>query len=381
MPSYDDYGAGWDPTSANVTRDYDRYVGNGGFAPSPVAAQNVPGARVDNWGGWTPPDYLTQPGMPPTAMPGGSHDDPDLMTRIWRYLTATRGTRNAAAPQNGPGASRQAGYGDAAAPSPFEPPPAAAPPAKPASQLASSKAITDRINKMLLPAEEPPPVHWEELAPERGARDAPFSYPAYTPQPRTYPNSVHSQAHNAPFDLFQTGPTPDRAPVIDMRRKDVPTAEAPSPFGVPAFASSLARAYGQGYGRADGGQIPGFMRGGYPDLYGVDEPPGIPERTFDSGGQSYVDNGGGSTGRADDVNAKLSEKEYVVDAETMALLGDGNPDAGAKKMDKFREDVRKHKGKQLAKGKISPDAKPAVSSYIAGNPMGDGLRRRGKERG
>lgn len=372
MPSYDEYGSGfWDPTSPNAARDYARYADNGGFRPSPVAAQNVPGAMVDRWGGWTPPDYLTQPGMPPTAMPGANHDDPDLLTRIWRSLFGGGGTRNAAAPQNGPGASRQGNYGDAAAPSPFQPPPAAP---KPASQLSSNKAITDRINKMLMPAAEPPPVSELEIAPELGARSAPFQYAAADPR-----------LSQVPFDLFQSGPTPDRvAPqVIDMRNKGVPTTDAtPSPFGVPAFASGLARAYGRAYGRADGGQLPGFMRGGYPDLYGVDEPPGVPERTFfDSGGQNYVDNGTGSNGRADDVNAKLSEKEYVMTAEDMALLGDGNPDAGAKKMDQMRVELRKHKGKALAKGKISPDAKPAASSYIAGNPMGAGLRRRGKERG
>jgi hypothetical protein len=67
----------------------------------------------------------------------------------------------------------------------------------------------------------------------------------------------------------------------------------------------------------------------------------------------------GSSGRADDVDAKLSNNEYVVDAETTALLGDGSPDAGAKKLDKMRANIRKHKGKKLSKGKISPNAKDA----------------------
>ena len=110
------------------------------------------------------------------------------------------------------------------------------------------------------------------------------------------------------------------------------------------------------------------MRGGYPELYNA------PVRhTFDSGGQSYVGSGDGS-GRADNINARLSPNEYVMDAETMALLGDGNPDEGAKKMDELRENIRKQKGKNLAKGKISPNAKPA-SAYIAGNPLGTGLNR------
>jgi len=36
----------------------------------------------------------------------------------------------------------------------------------------------------------------------------------------------------------------------------------------------------------------------------------------------------------------VSPKEYVVDAHTMAALGNGNPDAGAKVMDNVVENVR-----------------------------------------
>jgi hypothetical protein len=68
---------------------------------------------------------------------------------------------------------------------------------------------------------------------------------------------------------------------------------------------------------------------------------------------------GGGTGRSDGVPAMLSNNEYVIDAETNALLGDGDPRAGAAKLDAMRENIRKQKGKALAKGKISSDAKPA----------------------
>jgi hypothetical protein len=118
------------------------------------------------------------------------------------------------------------------------------------------------------------------------------------------------------------------------------------------------------------------MRGGYPELYGSQ---GAVRHTFDSGGQNYV-NYGDSSGRSDDVNAKLSPKEYVMDAESMALLGDGNPDHGAQKMDDMRANLRRDKGRALAKGKFSPKAKSA-QEYLAGNPMGDGLRRRGRDKG
>lgn len=124
---------------------------------------------------------------------------------------------------------------------------------------------------------------------------------------------------------------------------------------------------------AEGGDVPGFMRGGYPELYNA------PIRHFDSGGESYVGDHSSADGRADDVSAKLSAKEYVVDAETMSMLGNGNPDHGAKKMDQFRANVRKHKGKALAQGKFSPNAKNPAE-YLIGNPMGDGMRRQGKSK-
>lgn len=66
---------------------------------------------------------------------------------------------------------------------------------------------------------------------------------------------------------------------------------------------------------------------------------------------------GGGTGRSDSIDARLSDGEYVMDAETVSLLGDGSSKAGAKKLDQFRANLRKQKGRELAKGKFSPDAK------------------------
>lgn len=66
---------------------------------------------------------------------------------------------------------------------------------------------------------------------------------------------------------------------------------------------------------------------------------------------------GKGSGRSDEIDAKLSDGEYVVDAETVALLGDGSSNAGAKALDNLRVAVRKHKGRDLAKGKFSVKAK------------------------
>jgi hypothetical protein len=69
---------------------------------------------------------------------------------------------------------------------------------------------------------------------------------------------------------------------------------------------------------------------------------------------------GPGSGRSDDIDAKLSNDEYVMDAETVALLGDGSPEEGARRLDRLRENVRRHKGQQLVKGKFSANAKDPV---------------------
>jgi len=67
---------------------------------------------------------------------------------------------------------------------------------------------------------------------------------------------------------------------------------------------------------------------------------------------------GPGTGRSDQIDAKLSNDEYVMDAETVSLLGDGSPEEGARRLDQLRTNLRKHKGQQLSKGKFSSNAKP-----------------------
>lgn len=74
---------------------------------------------------------------------------------------------------------------------------------------------------------------------------------------------------------------------------------------------------------------------------------------------------GPGTGRSDSIPARLSDGEYVMDAETVALLGDGSTKAGAKKLDTFRVNLRKQKGRNLAQGKFSVKAK-APEHYLAG---------------
>jgi hypothetical protein len=81
---------------------------------------------------------------------------------------------------------------------------------------------------------------------------------------------------------------------------------------------------------------------------------------------------GPGTGRSDDIDAKLSDGEYVVDAETVALLGDGSGSAGARRLDEMRKAIRQHKAKKLAKGEFTHKAK-APMKY-----MGNAALRRSR---
>ncbi len=108
----------------------------------------------------------------------------------------------------------------------------------------------------------------------------------------------------------------------------------------------------------------GYVHGGYIDEY---DQGGYAEyklgglvRKYQSGGHVR----GPGTGRSDDIPAVLSDGEYVIDSESVALLGDGSTDAGARRLDEMREKLRKHKAKKLAKGGFSDEAREPME-YMA----------------
>ena len=74
---------------------------------------------------------------------------------------------------------------------------------------------------------------------------------------------------------------------------------------------------------------------------------------------------GGTSGQADAINARLSDGEYVIDADTVAALGDGNTEAGAKQLDRMREQIRRHK--RSASPKNIPPAAKSPLAYLAGS--------------
>lgn len=74
---------------------------------------------------------------------------------------------------------------------------------------------------------------------------------------------------------------------------------------------------------------------------------------------------GPGDGTSDSIPARLANGEYVIDAQAVSMLGNGDNSAGAKRLDEFRQNLRQHKGGALAKGKMAPDAKP-IHKYMGG---------------
>jgi len=147
--------------------------------------------------------------------------------------------------------------------------------------------------------------------------------------------------------------TPPARSAADMYRYAMgPAMDIPAGMNLSGATSPYA-GYGPGTlgeetfkritGMAHGGSM-GYARGSSRDSFAVEGP---------------------GTGRSDDIPAVLSDGEYVIDAETVALLGDGSSKAGAKKLDELRVKVRKHKGRNLAKGKFSVNAK-RPEKYLSG---------------
>jgi hypothetical protein len=131
-------------------------------------------------------------------------------------------------------------------------------------------------------------------------------------------------------------------PAMDIRA-GTDLSKATSPYAGYGPGTLGEETFKRVTGMAHGGSM-GYARGSSRDSFAVEGP---------------------GTGRSDDIPAVLSDGEYVIDAETVALLGDGSSKAGAKKLDEMRVKVRKHKGRNLAKGKFSVNAK-RPEKYLSG---------------
>ncbi len=92
-----------------------------------------------------------------------------------------------------------------------------------------------------------------------------------------------------------------------------------------------------------------------------------PEHTF------FVDElnmrGGGNvkgpgTGQSDDIPAMLARDEHVIDADTVAMLGDGSSDAGHARIEEFKKAIRAHK--RGAKPNAIPPKAKSITEYMRG---------------
>lgn len=69
----------------------------------------------------------------------------------------------------------------------------------------------------------------------------------------------------------------------------------------------------------------------------------------------------GLGGQDDTIDARLSAGEYVIPADVVSSLGDGNTNAGAKKLDQLLVKTRKHKASAAKKGSLPPKAKSPLA--------------------
>jgi hypothetical protein len=74
---------------------------------------------------------------------------------------------------------------------------------------------------------------------------------------------------------------------------------------------------------------------------------------------------GPGDGTSDSIPARLANGEYVLSADVVSGLGNGDNGSGAKRLDQFVHNVRVHKAQNASQGKLPADAKP-IPHYMGG---------------
>ena len=166
-------------------------------------------------------------------------------------------------------------------------------------------------------------------------------------KPTSYYNYGTSSGGSTPLMNAGTGAAPSAGMPFKTSGTSSNTAGLTSSTG----SGALSRA---GLSMLDSNQtISGFAKGGLAEHN--------PE--FITGATGHHVKGEGD-GQSDSIPAMLADGEYVFDADTVAALGNGSNDAGARILDKMRENLRKHKRSAPA-GKIPPKAKSPLE-YMKG---------------
>jgi hypothetical protein len=155
---------------------------------------------------------------------------------------------------------------------------------------------------------------------------------------------------NPPEMMSQVG---QQKPPQQMQQQGLPQQMPPqmaqqSPQGMPQ----------QGMMPQQQGMPPPMRKGGLPHVSNVPMTQG--RMDFRRGSAVH----GEGDGQSDDIPAMLADGEYVIDAETVAQIGNGSTKAGAQALDKFREGIRAHK-RSAPINKIPPKTK-ALTSYLKG---------------
>lgn len=138
-----------------------------------------------------------------------------------------------------------------------------------------------------------------------------------------------------------------------------PTVPLVQLLGLPE-ATAKIRVHG-GDGMAEGGEIPMEMDPAMQDP-GMDGPPGMqdPQGPLSHGDFGLV--AGEGDGQTDSVPINAAPGEYVFDAETVSMLGNGSNDAGAQILDQWRQFLREHK-RSASADEIGPASKDP-SEYL-----------------
>ena len=195
--------------------------------------------------------------------------------------------------------------------------------------------------------------------------DFPIRTMADTPLPYDRVTPTNAPSAPLPYDRVTT----TNAPIAPQPFSDSPTfrfsgANNPLLRGLSSTPTQPYTINGQGQA------VSGYALGGQPITDNLNVPvsnkpftnvPSIQGRGDYRTG-AYVE--GAGDGQSDDIPAMLADGEYVIDAETVAQLGNGSNKAGAKILDQFRQNIRAHK-RSAPHDKIPPKSKSALA-YLKG---------------
>ena len=168
------------------------------------------------------------------------------------------------------------------------------------------------------------------------------------PQPPMNPPDMMPQAGTQQTPQIGQQQPPQMAQQQGLPQQMPPQMMQQAPQGMPQ----------QGIMPQQQGMPPPMRKGGLPHASNVPMVAG--RMDFRKGSAVH----GPGDGQSDDIPAMLADGEYVIDAETVAQIGNGSTKAGAQALDKFREGIRAHK-RSAPVNKIPPKTK-ALTSYLKG---------------